>query len=453
MIRENKKQKGPTKFSRLSKVKQKELLEKWKVLAKKVINRSTDGYERVIKRVSNQDSIPADAGIPRKDAAILGTYSVRELTEMVVGEREFPEKLEKQINRYRLGNYLQRIFLRRSDDMAWVAGIEDKVLAATRNKYELITSAVEDLRTLYNIYGKDLIVEGEGPTGVYFRFGFRTRAISFGNRRFGRFTVGYRDLKEDNFAFPRAIADTPNYAAPTRHIETRSLTHPHVKNGYLCTGDVKNLLVSHLTLGQFLDAAELLRLLITTYDPDGAFKLLDDWKNSMGLKVVTCHTCNERVAHHRCYTCIGCIEKGLTKYICKECWADPKKSFTCPTCGGVSCRTDLREDGTASCLHKCYICGKERCSHCSVYMFPSGRNDGGRIYICRPCLTSRNGIGILLDLIRLGTPFAIPAMPQNDCTRNTAWLSKLLDKTEKLIRPINREYEELKEIVNKLKLK
>jgi len=435
MIAKENKRNKVRKFDLASKKKQKELLDTWKKLADKVITLSTRPYVEALKMISGETPLGDLLDIPKGHRDLINLYELEELIEIVTGVREMPDRLLEKMSRIQLSSRVKTILNIQSNTIAAIAEADEKVIDCLRHKEEAIESAVQDLRALYNVYGKDLIVLSEDPAGNYFVFGFRTNPISFGNRRFGKFTVGYS--QPGNFGSPIAIAATPNYAAPTANIGVRTLTHPHVSNNLLCTGDVGNQLISHMKTGQFLDAAELLRLLITTYDPPGAYKTLEEWKDSKGIAVITCHICGEREIKAHSYVCRGCSSVRTKKYICNLCYESPKKSYACHTCGVTSC---YEEDGiTSRTTRVCDVCGFSGCSICEMFTFTGDSKES--TFVCNRCLTRNRSLGQLVKLTNTPLPGR---------KTEAAWLSKLLDNVNMDIDPIEKSRETLKILVNKI---
>lgn len=131
----------------------------------------------------------------------------------------------------------------------------------------------------------------------------------------------------------RVLALDPHPAAGNRHI-----THPHVSDERLCTGEASYAVSSALMDGRLADFFLIVRGLLQTYNPDSPYVPLDAWEG------ITCHDCGECVHEDDRYTCDQCDLE-----FCSGCVG------TCHHCDDGAC---------FGCLHKCEHCEEYHCNTC-----------------------------------------------------------------------------------------
>jgi len=148
------------------------------------------------------------------------------------------------------------------------------------------------------------------------------------------------------------VAIDPHPAASNRHV-----THPHVSDEQLCSGDGRTAMQAALAGGRLCDFFMLARGVLENYNPDSPFVPLADWEGiicsdcgySMSEDAVHCCTacgrdfCDECMSFcRRCdeSVCQSCIEDcpACEESCCPECMTD------CPTCGRRVCKVCLKEN-------------------------------------------------------------------------------------------------------------
>lgn len=103
----------------------------------------------------------------------------------------------------------------------------------------------------------------------------------------------------------RVIALEPNRAAPNE-----SVTHPHVDDGRLCSGDAAVPLERALNVGRIADAFCLVHGVLSHYNPGSPYVALEEWD---GLE---CTDCGGSMARDEVWRCDGC-----DLALCSECQA------------------------------------------------------------------------------------------------------------------------------------
>ena len=156
----------------------------------------------------------------------------------------------------------------------------------------------------------------------------------------------------------KVIALEPNTAAGNNHI-----THPHVSDDRLCTGESTNAVKSALLEGRLADFFLIVRSLLQTYNPDSPYVSLDVWRGT------ECHECSERVREDDRYYCEDCQHD-----VCNDCMS------SCAACGDSSCYGCL-----INCKHcedyHCHGCMKQ-CSECDQKCCTGCLDEG----LCPPCV-------------------------------------------------------------------
>jgi len=157
----------------------------------------------------------------------------------------------------------------------------------------------------------------------------------------------------------RVVALDPHLAAGNE-----SVTHPHVSDGRLCTGDASAAIRAALTTGRISDLFVLVRSVLTTYNPNSPYIRLEDWDGR------PCHDCGCMMDEDDYYICERCEER-----FCSEC------SSYCRRCDASMCH---------GCLSVCAACDDLYCENC----FQSCAECGERF--CEGCLEGCASCGELL---------------------------------------------------------
>jgi hypothetical protein len=146
----------------------------------------------------------------------------------------------------------------------------------------------------------------------------------------------------------RVIAKEPNPAAADD-----SVTHPHVQDESLCTGDGRAAIRRALEEGRLFDFFVIVASLLRTYNSSSPYMSLSSWSG------VECSDCGETVRDDEQYRCELC-----NSTICDDC------SMHCSGCGDVFCASCLtvcvgcEQSCCADCLRCCAACHGRRCREC-----------------------------------------------------------------------------------------
>jgi len=144
------------------------------------------------------------------------------------------------------------------------------------------------------------------------------------------------------------VALDPNPAAGND-----SVTHPHVSNDRLCTGDGAAAIRSALFAGRICDFFTMVRAILATYNPDSPYIPLKEWDGR------SCAECGYSVCQDEVYFCQTC-ESDL----CSECAA------LCNVCEETICLTCLvncpvcENPVCPGCMSECEDCATTLCSAC-----------------------------------------------------------------------------------------
>jgi hypothetical protein len=131
----------------------------------------------------------------------------------------------------------------------------------------------------------------------------------------------------------KIIALDPQPAAGKSHV-----THPHVSDERLCTGESAHSVSSALSEGRLADFFLIVRGLLQTYNPESPYVALDVWSGT------SCHECGERIREDDRYHCEICEHD-----VCNGCMS------SCAHCGDSSCY---------GCLINCKHCEEYHCDDC-----------------------------------------------------------------------------------------
>ena len=126
-----------------------------------------------------------------------------------------------------------------------------------------------------------------------------------------------------------------------------AVTHPHVKDGGICTGDATTPIAVALLQGRICDAFCLIRSVLQEYNPRSPYISLENWDG------IRCQDCEGTVSRDELYGCEHCGNE-----VCGDC------SRSCDTCEGSYCRSCLERDDVSrrnccpGCQHTCGNCGR-----------------------------------------------------------------------------------------------
>jgi hypothetical protein len=180
-----------------------------------------------------------------------------------------------------------------------------------------------------------------------------TEAIELENVYLGEFEIQLHidriGIPQDRAAY-RVVALDAHPAARNNQV-----THPHVSEERLCTGDAGGAIESAMVSGRIGDLFVLVRSVLTTYNAQSAYVALEGWQGS------ACHDCGSTIGGDDTYYCSSCDED-----YCSDC---------------TSCCTLCEESTCLGCLSTCPICEDRFCPSCMVKCPDCGQG------ICRTCLT------------------------------------------------------------------
>ena len=132
-----------------------------------------------------------------------------------------------------------------------------------------------------------------------------------------------------------------------------AVTHPHVSDERLCTGDGGAAIGAALAGGRICDFFQLVNAILTTYNPSSPYVSLADWDG------------------RACYDC-GCTVGADDTLWCTSCERDFCENCTsyCRRCDDTTC---------AGCLKECPVCRESVCPSCMTHCESCGET------ICRSC--------------------------------------------------------------------
>ncbi|MCC6681647.1 MAG: hypothetical protein IT445_12160 [Phycisphaeraceae bacterium] len=147
----------------------------------------------------------------------------------------------------------------------------------------------------------------------------------------------------------RCIALDPHSPAGNEHI-----THPHVSDDYLCTGEADAALNASLGVGRLADFFLMVRQILRTYNPESPYVAIEHWEAEL------CPDCGYAMCEDEQYFCEQC-----ERYYCDSCMSG------CNCCQSSFCR---------GCLHQCEFCDESVCKECMLSCAKCG------IACCQSCL-------------------------------------------------------------------
>ncbi|MFO0811579.1 MAG: hypothetical protein U0796_00060 [Gemmatales bacterium] len=153
--------------------------------------------------------------------------------------------------------------------------------------------------------------------------------------------------EDSNLACLQVIAEEPN--SPEQNEE---VTHPHVREKELCSGDAHLSLQKAFAEGRLAEAFLIIRAVLTNYNPASAYVRLEEWHGS------PCYDCGQYSHDEDCGYCHGCHHD-----YCHEC------IHSCSSCDESRC---------LSCLDSCSVCEDRCCSGCLELTCTNH-------YVCRSC--------------------------------------------------------------------
>ena len=212
-------------------------------------------------------------------------------------------------------------------------------------KVPSVTEVYQELSQADEEFGGLVYHEEDGLLAV------STEPIELQNTYLGEFEIQLRvsSLAEMQYsAIYRICALDPNPAA-----SNESVTHPHVSDEQLCSGDAGAAINMALTTGRICDFFLLVRSVLTHYNPGSPFVSLDNWGG------VGCYECGYIASGDDVTWCDACEHD-----FCEEC------SSYCRRCDSSTCTSCLEscpaceEPVCPSCLTRCPDCEEPICTTC-----------------------------------------------------------------------------------------
>ena len=151
-----------------------------------------------------------------------------------------------------------------------------------------------------------------------------------------------------NNGYLRVIALDPHPAATNDCV-----THPHVSDEYLCTGDASVPMQTALANGRVCDFFMLVRSVLDTYNPSSPYVSLDEWDG------ICCYDCGYVVSGDDSYYCESCDNS-----VCDECLGYCRCCDTSLCNGCLSSCPVCEEPCCEECLKSCSECEGSVCSSC-----------------------------------------------------------------------------------------
>jgi hypothetical protein len=212
------------------------------------------------------------------------------------------------------------------------AAITPAPIPTLRELFEELLAIEEDFDSLS-------IDHSEGTIAVL------TDAIQLEGVDLGRFLIelsygAIGDLSHERWF--KAIAQDPRNPS-----HDSSITHPHVCDDRVCTGDATMPIRLALTAGRLSEFFLLVRSVLQTYNADSAYVRLEDWDG------ISCADCGECCSPNDACWCEGC-----EKDHCEDC---------------IRCCVDCSQSGCRSCLKASELTRDWVCSSCEATCDDCGR--------------------------------------------------------------------------------
>lgn len=218
-----------------------------------------------------------------------------------------------------------------------------------------VQDSSNDVPSVSDIYRELLQAEEEFGDLAYHKEGdllaVTTEAIELNEVYLGEFEI---QLHLPSLAEMRYNDIFRIYALDSHPAATNDcVTHPHVSDERLCSGDAGAAINMALTAGRICDFFLLVRSVLTNYNPDSPYVSLDHWFGT------SCYECGYVVSNDSVCWC-GCCENDY----CGEC------SSYCQRCEETTCLSCLEncdacdESICPSCMTTCPECGERICQNC-----------------------------------------------------------------------------------------
>jgi len=180
---------------------------------------------------------------------------------------------------------------------------------------------------------------------------------------FGKFTIVF------NFESPDVGAEA---LTPKPCPGDSSITHPHVKNDCICTGDGYDIIHTAKDENRFSDIFIICERILQTYSPDSPHAQIESWHEEQcrcsecgdyigSEDVYDCYNCGDLLCHSCCISCSVCdrLSCGNCYEFCETC----ENSY----CNNHTCKEECKNCNKEICREtqeKCNTCDKECCEEC-----------------------------------------------------------------------------------------
>jgi len=151
--------------------------------------------------------------------------------------------------------------------------------------------------------------------------------------------------------------------------EDYRVTHPHVKNNYICMGNGSSLVYQAYIEGRLEDVFKLLISILNTYNDESPYIRLEEW---VGIECENCRAQTNEEEYYSCDRCgnMFCDNCGLTcrsceGFCCSNCLVGECEICNDPFCENciLNC-TDCSNVICQGCASKCEKCENDFCSSC-----------------------------------------------------------------------------------------
>jgi len=248
------------------------------------------------------------------------------------------------------------------------ADLIDKIYSYQDKKFDSknISNVVIELSSLEEIYGKKFEFE-ESCVNVTSE-DVTLKDTNDKNWKLGNFTIKlpFETIFNDSDDWHQRyniVANKPNICA-----SDDSITHPHVKNEWLCEGEARAAIAGALRQGRLVDFFDMVMGILNTYGHSNPYAKLEEWdvtetccecgnhvyedtRSICGCDSVLCEDCGSCCSYCDCIVCSEC------NHYCEQC-----ETQVCESCQErcSSCRSYYCPD----CITKCDSCGYRYCKEC-----------------------------------------------------------------------------------------
>ena len=209
----------------------------------------------------------------------------------------------------------------------------EQVVKNSQAKTPTTREVYEELRQVREEFGR-LEYDNDEQTLSVFTEPIELEDVFLGDFEIRLLIPQLAEMRNGNFL--RVIALDPHPAATNECV-----THPHVSDDCLCSGDAHVPIQTALANGRICDFFMLVGSVLKTYNPSSPYVSLSEWDGIC------------------CYDC-GYVVSGDNIYYCEECensFCDECMSY-CHCCDNSMCQ------GCQGCLNSCQVCEESCCEDC-----------------------------------------------------------------------------------------